>query len=75
MTAASQFSRFDHYFGLPLASTYEQDEACPFSDAGNNAARPPEMGGCHIERDDVDTLADTEYVARVPGVPKRGRVA
>lgn len=74
MTAAGQFSRFDHDSVLPFASTHEKDEACSFSHAGNNAARPPEMGGGHIEGYDMDPLPDTEYIARVPRVPERGRV-
>lgn len=75
MTAASQFSRFKHYSLLPLTSAHEQYDACSFSDTGNNAARPSQMGGCHIEGDDVDTLTDTKYIAGVPGIPERGRVA
>lgn len=75
MIAAGQLGCFHHYSGLSLAGAHEQDETCPFSDAGDNAARPAEMGGCHVEGDDVDTLADAKYVARVSRVPERGRVA
>lgn len=63
MTAAGQLRRFDHCSVLPFARTHEKYETCSFSDGGNNAARPPEMGGCHIEGYDMDTLADTEYIA------------
>lgn len=75
MTTAGQCSRFDHDPILPAASAHEQYQPCPFSNTGNNAARPPEMSCSHIEGDDVDTLAYTEDVARVPRVPERGRVA
>ena len=33
------------------------------------------MGGCDVEGDDVDALADAEDVAAVHGVPERSAVA
>ena len=59
---------------MPWSRTHKQNQSSSFRNAGYHATGTAEMRGRDVEGDDVDTLADAEYVARVHGVPERGAV-
>lgn len=48
---------------LPSARADEENKAAVFGDTGDYAAGSAEVGGGHVERYDVDALADAEDVA------------
>lgn len=69
MTAACHFRCFNDASILAWARAGEQDQAAAFGDAGDDAAGAAKVGGSNIEGDDVDTLANSEDVAAVHGIP------
>jgi hypothetical protein len=62
------------HHGAVLASARagEEHQAAAFTDGSDDLTGAAEVGGGHVEGDDVDALADAEDVALVGGVPEGG---
>ena len=69
MVAFRSLGGFDHASILSGSGPHEENQPPAFSDAGDDAACPSQVCCGHIQRDDMDTLPDAEYVLRVARVP------
>lgn len=73
VAAPGQFGGADDAAGLAGAGSDEEDETAAFGYAADDFAGAAEVGGCHVQADDVDRVlfaADAEDVLGVGGMPE-----
>ena len=75
MATPSQLRGINHTIDLSGPRADEENDSTAFCDARDDTACSPQVGGCYIQWDDVDSLADAKDVSRIDRVPKGRRVA